>query len=122
MTFPSINYKFNDLNEAQELTEVVDQKLAAFDKYIGGAKALSCDVEFAKVTQQQKGDIFRIEVNLMVDGALYRAEATKESFEKAIDEVRDELDKELRRAKEKQETLEKQGGREIKEKMMAGTE
>lgn len=119
MTFPSINYKYNDLVEAQSLADIVDQKMAVFDKYFGGAKAVSCDVEFAKVTPQQKGKIFRLEVNLHVDGSLFRAEATEESFEKAIDEVRDELDKELRRAKEKQETLVKQVGREMKEKMLA---
>lgn len=120
MTFPTINYKYNGLSEAQILAEVVDQKLAAFDKYLGGAKSISCDVEFAKVAPKQKGQIFHLETNLLVDGTLYRAEATEESFEKAIDEVRDELDKELRKAKEKQETLDKQAGREIKEKMMAG--
>jgi ribosomal subunit interface protein len=118
MTFPTINYKYNDLPEAQALSDVVDMKLAAFDKYIGGAKTATCDVEFEKVAPQQKGQIFRLEVNLMINGTLFRAEATEESFEKAIDEMRNELDKELRKAKEKNETLEKQAGREMKEKML----
>ena len=118
MTFPTINYKYNSLDEAQALADLVDQKMAVFDKYIGGAKSVTCDVEFSKVAPQQKGQIFHMEVNLMIEGSLYRAEATEESFEKAIDEVRDELDKELRRAKEKQATLDKQAGREVKEKMM----
>ena len=120
MTFPIVNYRYNDLSEAQTLADVVDQKLAAFDKYIGNAKSVSCDVEFQKVAPKQNGQIFRLEVNLLVDGTLHRVEATEESFEKAIDEVRDELDKELRRSKEKQETLDKQAGRKIKEKIMAG--
>jgi ribosomal subunit interface protein len=118
MTFPTINYKYNDLAEAQTLATVVDQKLAAFDKYLTGARAITCDVEFAKVAPQQSGQIYRLEANLLIDGTLYRAEATEESFEKAIDEVRDELDKELRRAKEKHETLDKQAGREMKEKLL----
>ena len=103
MTFPSINYKFNDLNEAQALTDIVEQKLASVEKYLRKGGSGTCDVEFSKVSAQQNGQIHRVEINLLVDGTLYRAEATEESFEKAIDEVRSELDKELRRAKEKQE-------------------
>ena len=120
MTFPTINFKFNDLNEAQALASVVDQKMAAFDKYLHENQPATCDVEFEKVASHQNGQVHRVEVNLMINGKLFRAEATEESFEKAIDEVRDELDKELRHAKEKQATLQKQGGREAKEKMLAG--
>ncbi len=118
MTFPNINYKFNGLAEAQALTDIVEQKCAAFEKYIPENSDVICDVEFEKVAPQNNGQVHRLEVNLSIDGHLYRAVATEESFEKAIDEVRDELDKEIRRAKEKQETLQKQGGREVKEQML----
>lgn len=122
MTFPTINYKFNDLAEAQALTDVFEQKCAAFEKYMHGSGSAICDVEFEKVTPQHNGQVHRVEVNLQIDGTLFRAVATEESFEKAIDEVRDELDKELRKAKEKQQTLDKQAGREVKEQMLDGGE
>jgi ribosomal subunit interface protein len=118
MTFPTINYKFNDLEEAKALTDVVDQKCASLEKYFSDSESVSCDVTFSKVATQQNGQIHRIEANLSVDGTLYRAEATEESFEKAIDEVRAELDKEIRRSKDKQVTLDKQAGREAKEQML----
>lgn len=118
MTFPTINYKFNGLSEAQALTDIVEQKCAAFEKYLRENSDVLCTVEFQKVASQQSGKVHHVEVNLTIDGTLFRAEATEESFEKAIDEVRDELDKEIRRAKEKLETLQKQGGREAKEQMM----
>lgn len=118
MAFPTINYKYNDHTEAQSLASVVDQKLQAFDKYLHGEEAITCDVEFQKVAPSQSGKIYRVEINCMIDGTMYRAEATEESFERAIDEVRDELDKEIRRAKGKQETLEKQAGRDAKERML----
>ena len=117
MAFPTINYKYNGVAEAEALATLMDAKCTAFEKYIGDAVA-SCDVEFEKVTAQQNGKVFRVEANLMLDGKLFRAEATEESFEEAIDEVRDELDKELRRAKTKQETLHKQAGRAMKEQMV----
>tara|TARA_B100000508_G_scaffold74109_2_gene57713 strand:+ start:7912 stop:8277 length:366 start_codon:yes stop_codon:yes gene_type:complete len=114
MTFPTINFKFNGNNKAQQLADLVDQKFTALEKYIDGTGSATCDVEFEKVTNQQSGSIYRVEANLMVDGTLYRAEATENSFEKAIDEMRDELDKELRRAKSKQGTLAKKLGRKLK--------
>ena len=120
MTFPTINYKFNDLHEAQELAEVMDLKMSAFEKYLHDNHVAKCDVEFQKVAPRQNGRVHRVEVNLTINGTLFRAQATEESFEKAIDEVRDELDKELRTAKEKQATLKKQGGRVAKEQLLAG--
>jgi ribosomal subunit interface protein len=118
MTFPTINYKFNGLAEAPALTDIVEQKCVTLEKYLRDHGAITCDVEFEKVAPQQNGQVHRVEVNLKVDGNLFRAVATEESFEKAIDAVRDGLDQELRHAKEKRETLVKQGGREVKEQMM----
>ncbi|MCB9816149.1 ribosome-associated translation inhibitor RaiA [Candidatus Nomurabacteria bacterium] len=118
MTFPSINYKFNDLAEAQALTELIEKKCEAFSKYLHDNDAVTCEIEFQKVAPQQNGQVHQVEANLQINGTLYRAVATEETFEKAIDEVRDELDKELRTAKEKQVTRDKQAGREAKEMMM----
>lgn len=118
MTFPTVNFKFNGLKEAQALAELVEQKCAAFEKYLHDGSSVNCEVEFDKVAPKQNGAIHHLEANITIDGSLYRAEATEESFEKAIDTVRNELDKELRTAKEKQETKDKQAGRAAKEQMM----
>ena len=118
MTFPIINYKFNNNEEAQALTAIVEQKLEALHKYLHGDESITCDVEFEKVAPKQNGEIYRFETNLLINGVLYRAEATEDSFEKALDEVRDELDKELRRAKSKQQTVDKKAGREAKEQLL----
>ena len=115
MTFPTISYKYNGNENAKPLADVVDQKLAALEKFLSADADVSCEVEFEKVAAHNQGRIYRVEVNLSVDGTLYRAEATEENFEKAIDEVRNELDRELSRAKDKHMTLEKQSGREAKE-------
>jgi len=118
MTFPTINYKFNDIEEAQDLTDLVEQKLSSLEKFFHNKGVMLCEVVFNKVAPQQNGQIHRLEVSLTIDGTTYRAEATEESFEKAIDEVKSELDKELRRSKDKQVTLDKQAGREAKEQML----
>ena len=99
MTFPSINYKFNDLEEAQALTDLVEQKYAALAKYFGGHQSSACEIVFSKTAPQQNGEIYKMEAMLVIDGNSFRATATEESFEKAIDEVKSELDRELRQAK-----------------------
>lgn len=119
MGLQHINYKFNGSEEAKLLSSVMDQKMTALEKYYKTGAAVVCDVEFEKVGSQKNGRIFRVEVNLSIDGQLYRAEATEGSFKKAIDEVRDELDKELRRAKSKQQTLDKDAGRELKDMLLS---
>lgn len=118
MTFPSITYNFNDIEEARTLTDVLETKFTSLEKYLHDHETVSCDVEFSKVAAKQNGQIHKVSTNLMINGTLFRADAVEESFAQAIDEVRSELDKELRRSKDKQATLEKQAGREAKEKML----
>lgn len=119
MAFPTINFKHTSTESSIGLQTLVEQKLATLEKFIGEAPTL-CEVEFERVTNSQSGNIFRVEVNLDVNGKFYRAEATMDSFEKAIDEVRDELDKEMRRSRDKEDTLLKRGGRKLKEMLRFG--
>lgn len=119
MAFAINNFKKTNTEVEDRLLTLIEQKLQTLEKYIGAAPTM-CEVEFERVANHQRGDIFRIEVNLEVNGKLFRAEATMDSFEKAIDEVRDELDKELRRGRDKEETLLKKGGRKLKEMLRFG--
>ena len=121
MSFPIINFKATQTDLDDAMRTLTEQKLQTLEKFFGDASVL-CDVEFEKVAAHQNGDIYRVEVNLQVDGTLFRAEATLDSFEKAIDEVRDELDKELRRARKKHDTLVRRGGRMIKDMLRFGKE
>lgn len=115
----TINYKYNDLEEAKSLAPVLDAKLQqVLEKFVNEGDSVLCEVEFEKVSNHQSGEIYRVEANATIDGALYRAEAVESSFEKSIDEVRDELDKALRRAKGKQQSLLKRAGRRIKETIL----
>lgn len=116
MKFPIINYKYNGLEEARSLATVMDQKMVTLEKYLKEGSKLVCEVEFEKTANHNNGRVFRVEANLYIDGILNRAEATEESFEKAINEVKSELDKELRRSKDKQHSLFIRAKRRIKEK------
>lgn len=121
MTFPIINFKSTNTETDPKLQDLVTRKLSALEKFIQDESDVKCDVEFEKVAPKQSGDVYRIEINLWLRGELYRAEATRDAFEKAIDEARNEVEKELRRTSEKKDTLIKRGGRAIKEKLQSGT-
>ena len=120
MTFPTVNFKTTNVQIEDRLLDLLEGKLQSLNKYLGIETNVVCEAEFEKLTASEKGPVHRVEVNLQVGGELYRAEATEESFEKAIDEVRDELDKELRRSNRKRDSMLKKGGRKIKEMIRFG--
>mgnify|MGYP000896085393 CR=1 FL=1 len=109
-----INFTYNNHEEARALTPVAEQKLQTLKKFINDDQSVIFTAEFDKVAANNKGAIFHFAANLQVDGELYRADATEESFEAAVDEVRAELDKKLRRTKSKKDSLSKKAGRAIK--------
>jgi len=120
MAFPDIAIKATHIELDPTLTVLLTEKLQTLDKFLGEESDVRCEAEFEKIAPHQSGEIHRVEVNLWRAGALFRAEATERNFEAAIDEVRNELDKELRRANDKRDTMLKQGGRKIKEMMRFG--
>lgn len=119
MSFSNINFKITNTEVNNNLRQLVADKFDGLKKFIGDAPFV-CDVEFEKVTHHNTGNIYRLETNLEVNGKLYRAEATVDSFEKAIDDVREDLERELRHDNSKRDTLLKRGGRKLKEMLRFG--
>jgi len=120
MSFPMINFKITNAEVSDQLKTVAENKLSTLDKYFGDSPAV-CDLEFERITNHhQQGNIFRIEVNLEVAGKLFRAEATAETFEIAIDEVKSDLERALESERGKREALWKKGARRVKEMMQWG--
>lgn len=121
MSFPFINIKTTNVELTPELSTLVTEKITPLEKFIEPDETdITCEVELEKFGGKQSGRIFRSEINLYVKGKLYRAEATEEQMEMAIDVMRDEVRQELRKAHGKRESLLKRGGRKIKEMMRFG--
>lgn len=120
MAFPMIQFKATNTILEGSLQDLVEQKLKSLERYIGEATDVTCAVEFEKIGLHQSGPVHRVEVNVYRDGRLFRAEATEDSFEKAVDKVRSELDTEMNRTMKKRETLMKRGGRAIKHMLRFG--
>lgn len=115
-----ISFKATNTDLEMSLQDLVTNKFTSLEKYIGDESDVKCEVEFDKITSSQSGPVHRVEANLWLHGTLYRADATEHSFEEAVDEVRNELDKELRRSNSKRESLMRRGARKLKEMMRFG--
>ncbi len=120
MTFPTIKYKATGTELQTHLQQLVAEKFKTLEKYTKVDTGATCEVEFAKAAPQQHGEVFRFEANVWIKGKLYRAEATESNFEKAIAEVRNELDSEMLRFHKRKENMIRRGGRKIKEMLRFG--
>jgi putative sigma-54 modulation protein len=72
------------------------------------------EVEIEKVTGEEKGRIFRTEAQMILPGRIIKAEDVAETIKASIDEVKYELQRQVKEHKEKIETARRKGGQEAK--------
>jgi len=74
----------------------VDEKIGSLDKFFDNT--FNCDVTVGMTTHHHhKGNVYEAKVNLEVPGSLIRAEAVSDDLYKAINEVKDELQREIKK-------------------------
>lgn len=99
--------KINISSKGMELTQPIknyaETKVGELQKFY--KKIMMAEIRVGKDSNHHnKGDIFFAEVKLEVPGADLFAEKTEEDLYKAIDKVRDYLENELKKRKDKAET------------------
>ncbi len=111
------NLKTKNLDVDEELKEYLIKRIKKFEKFIDDEDTSAiADIELGRTTTDQRsGKIFRAEINLKVAGGYYRAEEEAEAIRDAIDEVSNEMTRELRDAKEKKQSRIREGARKMKE-------
>ena len=120
-----INLQYTNMDSSSAIDTYVDMKIGELDKYINIKESdvpsgvvrstVAAFVEVGKTTRgQSKGDVYRAEVQLRMPGSTIRSESTQLDLHRAIDEVKDELQRQLRRYKEKQSAKFLRGARRIK--------
>lgn len=98
-----------------DISTYLDERIATIARLVDPIDdAATCAVELARETAHQHGRIWRAEMNLMVKGEVIRVEATEESLQAAIDEVKDEMTQRVRKIKGKRESLFRKGTAAIK--------
>lgn len=106
-----IKIKATKLELTPAIKAYAEDKISHLEKYLGNkVRVINCDLEIEKTTgRQDKGEIFRAEVNLEVPHEILRVEKTEKDLYKAIDKVKDHL--ELIISKYKEKLLDKKRGK-----------
>ncbi len=109
--------KGTNIKLSPSINQYIEEKIGGLEKFLKkfNPELIEARVEIGKITRgQRQGDIFRAEINLSINGQLFRAEKTEESLMAAIDLVKDELAREIRKYKDKQATVFVRGARSWK--------
>jgi ribosomal subunit interface protein len=102
----NITIKTKDLELTPALQEWINEKIGGLEKYVVNHQVdgqLLCEVEVARSSKHHnKGDVFYAEVNLHMPGRILRAEANDADARVAIDRVRDTIQHDLIKYKDKE--------------------
>ncbi len=74
------------------------------------------EVEIEKITGEEKGKIFRTEAQMILPGRVIKGEDVAETVKASIDEVKYELERQVKEYKNKAETLKRKGEQKAKRK------
>lgn len=88
----------------EPLRVFVNDKIGGLDKYLNKYESVLAQVEIGMPSKHHKsGEIFYAEANLKVDGRLLRAQAEHLDLRAAIVDVKEELQLQISKLKEKAE-------------------
>ena len=120
MPFPKISTKSKNYTITPQIEALLIHKFEPLGRFLEGKTDVRCEVELEKIGDHHSGKIHRAEINVYTKGKMFRAEATEEQMEQSIDEIRDELKKELQHAHDKRKSLVRRGGQMIKDMLRFG--
>ena len=108
--------KGTNIQLTKDLTMYIEKKMDVLDKFAAHfGPSIAAQVEVGRTSRHHRtGDVFRVEVQVHVPGKELRAEATKKSVFEAMDAVKDEIQKELERRKDKEVDAKRRGGAHLK--------
>jgi ribosomal subunit interface protein len=111
-----LNIKGTNIELNDSLRIYLEKRLQKLEHFINESEtAIIAEVELGKITTgQRSGDIFRAEINLEIGGKLLRAESEQSDIHAAIDDMQEEIVRELKKFKDKRTTLFRKGARRIK--------
>lgn len=96
----NIQFYAKNVDLTQQLRDYVQEKIGALDRY--GLNFSSARVDISQDSHHQKGDVFRFEANMTIIGnKMIRAEASAGDIMSAIDVVKDKLETQITKLKDK---------------------
>lgn len=118
-----INIKATNMELTSAISKYVEEKLKSVEKFAMSHKDEEplVEVEIGKTTNHHhSGEVFRAETNMRVRGKQFRAVSEKTDLYAAIDDMRNELVRELNSHKDKARTLFRRGAGAIKNLLRFG--
>ncbi len=109
--------KATNIELTPAISDYCDKRFSAFDRFISNVSAdsVKCEIEVGKTTAHHKsGDVFKAEVNLQIEGKSFYAVSEKDDLYAAIDEVKDEIVRQITASKDRSMTLMKKGALRVK--------
>lgn len=113
-----INIKATNTELTPAISSYVEEKVNGLDKFIVAKdpESVLANVEIGLSTKHhQSGKVFRSEINLHIGGKYIRAVSEQEDLYAAIDDMRDQIIREIKSFKEKKRDLARKGGSIIKD-------
>ena len=109
------NLKSSNIELTAEIRDYLDHRLEGLQKFLPKESDSSiANIELGRITKHQTGDIFRVEINILVGNRVFHAVSERPDLYAAIDNLKDEISRELGSYKEKRLSLLKRGGQKIK--------
>lgn len=113
----SIKFLFKGVKIDDRTQDYINKKIASVEKLLDGPIRSEVEIDMDK-----KKGMFRVEVMIKTPYKLYRAEETTESIEGSIDFAENDLKTQIRKDKEKIQTLKMRGRMSIKKKLTVAKE
>lgn len=108
----NIQYYTKNLELTANLKNYISEKINSLENFLPKNTETNIQLEISKITQHHhQGPFYRAEVNIFLGKNLIRAKAEKENIFWAISEVKDKLQREIKKLKEKRQTEYLRGAR-----------
>lgn len=114
----NVNIKTTNLELTDSIRDYLDKKMAQVEKFIKAPSTEPiADIEIGKTTNAKNSaeDLFKAEINLQIGGNLYRYSAEEAELYAAIDKMKDQIIREIRKEKEKKRDFFRRGALRMKE-------
>ena len=108
------NIKSTGITVTSNVSDYITKRLTKLEKLLKNDPSAQCDIELARITGHQKGDIFHAEIHIVAASKNCYASADRSDLLWAIDEVRDSIMSELRAGKGKRVSAIRRSGARVK--------
>ena len=119
-----INFQAKNIEITEAIHDYVEKRVTNLDKLLSEIEATDGEAQvlfsISKTTHHHKGgEVFHADCSINIKGKKFYSSVNKQDLYEAIDEVKENLFREISKNKDKKQTLFKRGAMSVK-KMMKG--